>query len=88
MYLIVQFSEIIRIQLTMQLPIDALYLNFQKAFDKVPHLRLVSKLQIYGIDKKLLAWIHCFLSSKKLPKQDENTANSIEFKIPILTGII
>ena len=40
-----------------KMPIDVLYLDFQKAFDKVPHLRLhmVSKLQAYGIHGKLLA---------------------------------
>ena len=37
-------------------PIDILYLDFQKAFDKVPHIRLISKLQAaYGIDGNLLS---------------------------------
>ena len=39
-------------------PIDVQYLDFQKPFDKVPHLRLVYKLHING---KLLAWIHTYL---------------------------
>ena len=40
-----------------KVPIDVLYLDFQKAFDKVPHLKLVyvSKLQAYGMNGKLLA---------------------------------
>ena len=48
-------------------PIDVLYLDFQKAFDKVPHLRLISKLQAYAwyIDGNLLAWIHSFLSNRR-----------------------
>jgi len=30
-------------------PIDVIYLNFQKAFDKVPHRRLLQKLRAHGI---------------------------------------
>ena len=32
-------------------PVDVIYLDFQKAFNKVPHKRLLMKLQVYGIDK-------------------------------------
>ena len=46
-------------------PIDILYLDFQKAFDKVLHRRLVSKLQAYGIDGNLLSWINSFLSNRR-----------------------
>ena len=46
--------------------IDILYLDFQKAFDKVPHKRLISKLcQAYGIDGNLLSWIKSFLSNRR-----------------------
>ena len=33
-------------------PVDALYLDFQKAFDKVPHCLFIAKLKALGIDGK------------------------------------
>jgi hypothetical protein len=35
-----------------------------KAFDKVPHERLLCKAQYYGIDGSTLLWIRDFLSSR------------------------
>ena len=43
---------------------DVLYLDFAKAFDKVDHHILISKLQNIGIHGKLLAWIKSFLSNR------------------------
>ena len=43
---------------------DALFLDFSKAFDKVPHLLLFNKLQFYGIHGPLLHWIKHFLISQ------------------------
>ena len=40
--------------------VDVIYLGLQKAFDKVPHARLLSKLESYGIRGKLLQWIKIF----------------------------
>ena len=44
---------------------DVIYLDFQKAFDKVPHLRLLSKLKAYGIWSSVFNWIKSFLSNRK-----------------------
>ena len=36
-------------------------LDFQKAFDSVPHQRLIQKLTSFGINGKILQWINDFL---------------------------
>ena len=46
-------------------PVDVLYVDFKKAFDKVPHKRLLTKLKAYGIIGKLLNWIYSFLVGRK-----------------------
>ena len=45
--------------------IDIIYLDFSKAFDTVPHQRLINKLKAYGITGKLIDWISSFLSNRK-----------------------
>ena len=46
--------------------IDLIYLNYRKAFDTVPHARLIEKLKSLGISGKLLDWITNFLYSRKM----------------------
>jgi hypothetical protein len=41
--------------------IDVIYTDLEKAFDKVPHKRLLSKLFSYGINANLIKWIESFL---------------------------
>ena len=38
-------------------PVDIIYLDFQKAFDKVPHQRLLLKLKAHGIGDRITDWI-------------------------------
>ena len=42
------------------------YLDFQKAFDKVPHRRLIYKLNQYKLWSPLITWIQNFLSGRTL----------------------
>ena len=44
--------------------IDALFLDFAKTFDEVPHERVCYKLSYYGIYGTLLLWIKDFLSNR------------------------
>ena len=46
-------------------PVDVVYLDFRKAFDSVPHRRLLKKLYGYGIQGNLLSWIEGFLLGRK-----------------------
>ena len=44
--------------------VDVVYLDFQKAFDTVPHARLIKKLEAYGIDGEILSWITEYLKNR------------------------
>ena len=44
--------------------VDVIYLDFCKAFDRVPHTRLLRKLHGYGIRGSLYNWIKEFLSNR------------------------
>nr|XP_027214627.1 uncharacterized protein LOC113807545 [Penaeus vannamei] len=48
--------------------VDAILLDFAKAFDKVPHKRLTLKLRHYGITGPILHWITAFLTGKDYRK--------------------
>ena len=43
---------------------DVIVLDFSKAFDVVPHCRLLHKLEHYGIRGKTLLWIQNFLTTR------------------------
>jgi hypothetical protein len=45
--------------------IDVIYTDFAKAFDKVPHKRLLHKLKAYGICGSLFRWISDWLANRK-----------------------
>jgi len=44
--------------------VDVIYLDFQKAFDSVPHKRLLCKLATFEIQGELLKWIENFLTNR------------------------
>ena len=45
--------------------VDAIFLDFAKAFDKVSHPHLLLKLQHHGINGQLLDWITDFLTTRR-----------------------
>ena len=45
--------------------IDILYLDFQKAFDKVPHKRLMIKVRSLGIDGEVARWVENWLYDRR-----------------------
>ena len=44
--------------------VDVVYLDFAKAFDKVPMKRLLSKLYAHGVHGHLLTWIKNWLTGR------------------------
>ena len=46
-------------------PVDIIYLDFQKAFDKVPHQRLLLKLKPLGIGDSITDWIEQWLTDRR-----------------------
>ena len=47
------------------IPTDVIFLDLAKAFDSVPHERLLLKLKNNGIDSCLLNWLRHFLTGRK-----------------------
>ena len=41
--------------------VDVIYMDFAKAFDKVPHLLLIRKLKAYGVHGPILNWLSSYL---------------------------
>ena len=64
--------------------IDAVLLDFSKAFDKVPHQRLLLKLQHYGLRGQLLSWIESFLTGRSQKVLVEGKSSS---SVPVVSGV-
>ena len=46
-------------------PVDAVYLDFQKAFDKVSQEKLVLKMKRMGLEDGIVRWIENWLSDRR-----------------------
>ena len=64
--------------------IDAILLDFSKAFDKVPHEHLAVKLKHYGISGNVLTWIKSFLSNRSQQVQVEGVQSK---PAPVTSGV-
>ena len=65
-----------------QKQVDLILLDFCKAFDKVPHQRLLTKLKYYGIQGNLLNWItECMI------KRQQRVDNKVSDFLPVKSGI-
>ena len=63
---------------------DEILLDFAKAFDKVPHQRLLFKLRQYGISGNTYNWIESFLTSRK---QSVRVMDQYSSKASVKSGV-
>ena len=63
---------------------DVVYLDFKKAFDTVPHERLLLKLNAYGVCGNILQWVRSFLSGRR---QRVRIGTEFSKKTDVLSGI-
>ena len=64
--------------------LDVIYCDFMKAFDKVPHKRLVHKVSKYGVTENVLGWINSFLSNRT---QCVTVNKCVSDRAPVTSGI-
>lgn len=67
-----------------KIPVDVVYLDFRKAFDLVPHKRLLFKLHRCGVSGKLLSWIEAFLSGRT---QQVTIGGCRSNSVPVTSGV-
>jgi hypothetical protein len=62
---LLEFFEVVTGTVDRGDPFDIIFLDFAKAFDKVPKERLLAKLRAHGISGEPLAWIEAWLTGRK-----------------------
>ena len=64
--------------------VDTIILDFSKAFDTVPHKRLLHKLEHYGIRGPLLKWVTNFLTKRQMSVVVEGEQSK---QVPVGSGV-
>ena len=78
------FFEEITIWVDEGSPVDVIYLDFQKAFDKVPHQRLILKLKSHGMGNSIINWIEQWLNDRRQRVVVDGEVSSWK---PVLSGV-
>jgi hypothetical protein len=64
--------------------IDLIILDFSKAFDKVPHKKLLRKMDNYGIRGNTWNWVSAFLSNRT---QQVALDGEVSSQMPVVSGV-
>ena len=81
---LLDFLEDVSLSIDNGLSVDAVYLDFRKAFDSVPHKRLIKKLVSYGIREPLICWISSFLTNRV---QMVKIGNTLSHSVSVVSGV-
>lgn len=63
---------------------DLIILDFSKAFDKVPHNKLLMKMENYGIRGNTWRWVRSFLSDRTQQVLLDGEKSS---QLPVVSGV-
>jgi hypothetical protein len=63
---------------------DCIYFDLQKAFDKTPHARLMSKTRVAGITAKAARWLEAFITGRR---QRVRVADTLSPWKPVNSGV-
>ena len=63
---------------------DLMIMDFAKAFDKVPHRRLLHKLEFYGIRRSTHKWVNSWLSGRTQHVVIDGKASD---PVPVLSSV-
>ena len=66
------------------IPVDVVFLDYAKAFDTVPHKRLIRQVQSFGIDGTILKWIEDFLEGRR---QRVKVKGEVSEWAPVSSGV-
>jgi len=62
---LIEYLEEITSMLDAGLPVDAVYIDYAKCFDKISHRHLLFKISRYGITGKIISWLRNWLKNRK-----------------------
>jgi len=65
--------------------VDAIIVDFSKAFDLVPHGRLLTKIANSGVDSKVVVWIRKFLLGRT---QRVRVGGQLSAEVRVTSGVV
>ena len=81
---LIKLTEDVSFALDHQKQVDLILLDFSKAFDTVPHQRLLAKLRHYGINGNCYNWIQTWLTRRSQSVVLDSISSS---PVPVLSGV-
>ena len=82
---VVDFIDEIQRSMNTRQQNDLLFIDFSKAFNIVPHRRLLNKLKFYGIRGSLLQWISSWLTERHqriMVDGETSSATPVKSEVP------
>ncbi|CAH2091306.1 unnamed protein product [Euphydryas editha] len=79
-----EFLHRISIAIDQGFQVDVVYIDYSKAFDRIPHAKLINKLEKAGIHGDLLRWLSSYLENRS---QAETVKGRVSSFVPVSSGV-